>query len=775
MRKPSLLKPLRSGLSLPETGNKANSLLYLHKFRFRIPSTYILTTSVYYKYLENKRDFLEELRKELLCLPDKPYAVRSSATTEDSEDFTFAGQFKTFTYVAGAESLLNSIQEVWESAYCFKETEYHKRSSKGKPGCAVIIQEMIISRLAGVSFSRNPITNQQEIVIEAVEGPGEDLVQKGVTPLRWKYRNKKLAEGDKDHKHIDVIARVAADTSKLKKFFRNDVDIEWVFDGKDIYYVQFRPITGIRKINIYSNKLAKEMLPGQIKPLVWSINIPMVNGTWIRLLSEITGELKIKPEELAKSFYYRTYFNVAALSDIFREFGLSTSDLENLMLSSNETKPSFKPGIRIIRHVFRIIKFIRHKLSIEKYFEREFPRLKSDYEEIKKDLEAGFLLTDYNRFYSELNEKGKSLTYLNIVIPIMMQVYNKRLKKKLEKAGINYDHLDFGPDFPELRKLSPIASIKHIRNKLDLLPFKIKEQAITLEILKSFPEAEDIINEFEDMLRDFGHFSDSGTDFSIPKWHENPEKVFSIILKTEYSKSNQGMMSFQDLKNIRNISGSPFRRLYQKAGRFKVYREQISSLFILGHGLFRFLYLNVGKELKELGIVEETEDIFYLSRDEIERILQDLKSADFIKTRSLIDSRKKEMELTSDYLLPSVIYGEDAPLLEVGKTRNHYGVGSSSGIFRGISRVIKGPDDFESVKGGEVLIIPFSDVSWTPILTLAGAIVSETGGLLSHCSIIAREMGIPALVSVENACAFGNGLTVTVDGSNGLLTIHDYE
>ena len=79
------------------------------------------------------------------------------------------------------------------------------------------------------------------------------------------------------------------------------------------------------------------------------------------------------------------------------------------------------------------------------------------------------------------------------------------------------------------------------------------------------------------------------------------------------------------------------------------------------------------------------------------------------------------------------------------------------------------------VKKGDVLLIPFSDVSWTPVLSMAGAIVSETGGLLSHCSIIAREMGIPALASVENACSIGNGVTVSVDGSNGILTIHDYE
>jgi pyruvate,water dikinase len=88
---------------------------------------------------------------------------------------------------------------------------------------------------------------------------------------------------------------------------------------------------------------------------------------------------------------------------------------------------------------------------------------------------------------------------------------------------------------------------------------------------------------------------------------------------------------------------------------------------------------------------------------------------------------------------------------------------------------VKSISDFDAVTNGDVLLIPFSDVSWTPVLARAGAIVSETGGMLSHCSIIAREMGIPALVSVPNACIIGNGMKVTVNGSNGILTVHDYE
>jgi pyruvate,water dikinase len=133
------------------------------------------------------------------------------------------------------------------------------------------------------------------------------------------------------------------------------------------------------------------------------------------------------------------------------------------------------------------------------------------------------------------------------------------------------------------------------------------------------------------------------------------------------------------------------------------------------------------------------------------------------------------MEETRDIVLPVVIYGEEAPLPETGRSRNHSGTGTSPGSYTGKTKVVKSVGDFESVTRGDVLLIPFSDVSWTPVLAKAGAIVSETGGMLSHCSIIAREMGIPAMVSVPNACAIGGGLTVTINGSNGVLTIHDYE
>jgi len=175
------------------------------------------------------------------------------------------------------------------------------------------------------------------------------------------------------------------------------------------------------------------------------------------------------------------------------------------------------------------------------------------------------------------------------------------------------------------------------------------------------------------------------------------------------------------------------------------------------------------------GILGKPDDIFYLTRNEVDEIMRNPEVAGGNDYRERVVRRRNEMEETKDIVLPVVIYGEDAPPPETGKSRNHSGTGTSPGTFTGKTKLVRSVSDFDKVVKGDIILIPFSDVSWTTVLAKAGAIVSETGGMLSHCSIIAREMGIPTMVSVPNACAIGSGLTATVNGSNGVLTIHDYE
>ena len=244
MKHPELIKRLRAGLKSDETGNKANSLIFLHRYGFNIPMTFLVTTSAYDRYLKEGSALTEKLREEILHLPDVTYAIRSSTTAEDSKEYSFAGQFQTLMNVRGTENILKAVQKIWNSSSFLSDNEYLRKTKISAFKCGVIIQEMISSKLAGVSFSRNPVTNQQEIVIEAVEGFGEDLVQKGITPLRWRLRKDLVLDGNKNHHFFSVIRQVTADTAKLKRYYGSHIDIEWAYDGKKLYYLQLRQITG---------------------------------------------------------------------------------------------------------------------------------------------------------------------------------------------------------------------------------------------------------------------------------------------------------------------------------------------------------------------------------------------------------------------------------------------------------------------------------------------------------------------------------------------------
>ncbi len=98
------------------------------------------------------------------------------------------------------------------------------------------------------------------------------------------------------------------------------------------------------------------------------------------------------------------------------------------------------------------------------------------------------------------------------------------------------------------------------------------------------------------------------------------------------------------------------------------------------------------------------------------------------------------------------------------------GTGASPGIVRGTARTVHDPDQFSVVRPGDVLVCRTTDPAWTPLFGVAAAVVTETGGMLSHAAIVAREYGIPAVLGVANALTrIKSGTTVVVDGTRGTV------
>jgi pyruvate,water dikinase len=131
------------------------------------------------------------------------------------------------------------------------------------------------------------------------------------------------------------------------------------------------------------------------------------------------------------------------------------------------------------------------------------------------------------------------------------------------------------------------------------------------------------------------------------------------------------------------------------------------------------------------------------------------------------------MEKYQNIPLPTVIFGEDLPPVELGSSNVLRGIASSGGIYTGKIRVVSGLQDFSKIESGDVLVVPYSDVGWTPLFRKAGAVIAESGGLLSHSSIVAREYNIPAVVNVPGATNLVDGTIVTVDGHQGKIFIDE--
>ncbi|MEL6573627.1 MAG: PEP/pyruvate-binding domain-containing protein [Pseudomonadota bacterium] len=176
-------------------------------------------------------------------------AVRSSASAEDSEAASYAGQQETYLEVEGAEEVRKRIIDCWASF--FSERAIFYRGEKGSLDdlrMAVVVQKMVDADKAGVAFSNHPVTRRKDrMMIEAVHGLGEAVVSGEVTPDQYvvdrKGREKKsqtphggvLSEGE--------LARISELAVQLESHYGKPQDIEWAIYQNDVYLLQSRPIT----------------------------------------------------------------------------------------------------------------------------------------------------------------------------------------------------------------------------------------------------------------------------------------------------------------------------------------------------------------------------------------------------------------------------------------------------------------------------------------------------------------------------------------------------
>jgi len=187
----------------------------------------------------------------------------------------------------------------------------------------------------------------------------------------------------------------------------------------------------------------------------------------------------------------------------------------------------------------------------------------------------------------------------------------------------------------------------------------------------------------------------------------------------------------------------------------------------------RRLYADLGRRLVELEVIEQPDDIYFL---ELEDIFGALERPGFTR-RYLVQARRATFARAASarppdrFLDQAPIAGDSVAAPRPGANILH-GTGASPGVASGRVRVIESPDDVAAFVSGEVLVTPTPNPAWTPIYALAAALVTATGGTLSHGLVSAREYQLPAVIGIADVTRrLENGQKVTVDGDRGTVSI----
>lgn len=252
-------------------GGKAASLGEMLQAGLPVPDGFVVTTEAF------RAGMTPQLAKQILLEFDKlgaaRVAVRSSAVAEDSAAASWAGQLESYLNVT-KEGLVGAVGKCWRSIESDRARHYADKhhAGPGQRAVAVVVQAMIDSEVSGVMFTANPVTgNRDELMIEAVWGLGEMLVQGLVTPesivlnklsgkttFRSPHRQaKQLVYQDGSNREIEVkdtlqgknilapadIKPLAALAVKIESHYASPQDIEWAYASGQFYIVQSRPIT----------------------------------------------------------------------------------------------------------------------------------------------------------------------------------------------------------------------------------------------------------------------------------------------------------------------------------------------------------------------------------------------------------------------------------------------------------------------------------------------------------------------------------------------------
>lgn len=844
MSKTLIYRDYTKPISIQQIGGKAYNLRHLSKHNFPVPKWFCLTTEFFREFMGEKITDYEKLLQNYIAVNRQKIinliqgqefssrlqklvneqlagfsklAVRSSATDEDGNKYSFAGMMDSFLNVASAD-VFAYIKKCYISTFSSRAMAYRAQHDLISPQLApaVIIMEMIPADVAGVIFTTNPRTNNpDEILISAVKGLGEKLVsgEQDSQDYIINLSNEISSQSKQTLLSPTMLIKLAKLARAVESSYsvRCAQDLEYSIQGDHIYLLQARPITAYAHLDknlprtILDNSNIIESYSGVTTPLTFSFAAEVYGKIYHQTLHNFgikQSAIDQIDDALNHMLYFyqnKIYYNLGnwyKMTALYPGYNKNKKYMENMM---GVKVPLHEPALQRHTKTVKIYaRFLRKMLSMKRDSKKFLKKFQQVTAPLRGQDFAGKSNAELLQIYEQLEREILDDFTTPIANDMGAMVFYGLLTDKVRRSklpngdGLISQILSQQGGVESLKPTTELLKIVHTIKQDDQL-YQLFQTASTTELTHQLKQnALPIFQQLNHYLAQYGARSMEELKLETVTMTQDPSFLFQTIKQyldnniasAPQPSSDHAAATQQLLHQYHFINKFYTKKLLDITKYFVRNRELLRLQRTYIYDIARAIFTRLGYNFAAGGIIKNYRDIFFLEKPEIFQLAKaPIAKINPRHWQKLISARQAEYKQNQTqptyermYFYGTVTTENMLPIFSAQEMQPNdhifYGVAGGGEPKIGIVQYITDPS--QALRSGAILMARRTDPGWAVLFPLARAIIIERGSILSHSAVVAREMGKTLVVGVRGLTdKIHDGDKVKVDGINGTVEVLD--